>query len=199
MAGWRSRATLAGQSERRRALLGGVAICVAILAFAGGCSVTGQKAPTGLLGLKWGDDATAAARQLGLTIARWEPWIDPAFETALDLDHPRAVLGTEGLVRLVRAGGNQLDGVQVIYRACARDDARKRQLREGLGRDLHVKSPDVDVPYEVWADGSLVHFVGDPRDDTCTLTVAGPRFGNAFKAALLAGALGNLGGAMVPR
>lgn len=161
--------------------------------------MTGQKSPTGLLGLKWGDDAAAGARQLGLAIARWEPWIDPAFETGIDLDHPRTVLGAEGLVRLVRAAGSQLDGVQVIYRACARDDARKRQLRQGLGRELHVKSPDVDVPYEIWADGSLVHLIADPSDDTCTLTVAGPRFGKAFEAALLRGGLGQLGGALGPR
>jgi len=109
------------------------------------------------------------------------------------------VLGVEGLVRLVRAGGKQLEGVQVTYRACAGDDARKRQLREGLHRELHVKSPDVDVPYEIWSDDSLVHFAADPRDDTCTLTVAGPRFGKAFQSALLRGGLGNLGGAVGPK
>lgn len=176
-----------------------VGAAVAILAFAGGCHVTRQRAPKGFLGLEWGDDVAAGARQLGLAIGRWEPWIDPAFEIGIDLDHPRAVLGVEGLVRFVRAGGSQLDGVQVVYRACATNDARKQQLREGLGRELHVKSPHVEVPYEIWGDNSLVHFAADPRDDTCTLTVAGPRFGKAFEAALLRGALGNLGGAMGPR
>ncbi|HEX2688730.1 MAG TPA: hypothetical protein VHN14_19040 [Kofleriaceae bacterium] len=161
--------------------------------------MTGQKRPTGLLGLTWGDDAAEGARRLGLVYDRWDPWIDPAFETGIDLGHPRDVLGAQGLVRLVRADGKQLEGVQVIYRACAGDDARKRQLREGLRRELHVKSPDVDVPYEVWDDDSLVHFITDPRDDTCTLTVAGPRFGNAFKAFLLRGGLGNLGAAVGPR
>jgi hypothetical protein len=82
-------------------------------------------------------------------------------------------------VRLVRVG-KQLDGVQVVYRGCARDAARKQQLREGLRRELNVKSPDVDVPYQVWDDQSLVHLATDPRDDTCTLTVAGPRFGKVF-------------------
>jgi hypothetical protein len=179
-------------------MIGWLPIAAAIIAFAGGCSVTGQKAPTGLLGLTWGEDAAAGAHRLGLTIARWEPWIDPAFETGVDLDHPRTVLGVEGVVRVVR-GGVQLGGVQVIYRACAGDEARKRQLREGLRRDLHVKSPDVDVPYEIWADGSLVHLVADPSDGTCTLTVAGPRFGKAFEAAVLRGGLGRLGGALAPR
>ena len=161
--------------------------------------MTAQKGPTGLLGLTWGDDATDCARRLGLTIQRWDPWIDPAFDTGIDLDHPRAVLGSEGVVRLVRVGGKQLDGVQVIYRGCASDDARKRQLRAGLGRELHLKAPDVDVPYEVWDDNSLVHFVADTRDGTCTLTVAGPRFGKSFANELLRGGLGKLGGAAGPR
>lgn len=156
------------------------------------------KGPTGLLGVKWGDDAAAAARQLGLTCDRWDPWIDPAFETSIDLDHPRAVLGAEGLVRIVRGEGKQLDGVQVTYRSCATDDAGKRKLRDGLRAELHLKSPDVDVPYEVWDDNSLVHFAADARDGTCTLTVAGPRFGKAFQAALLRSGLGDVGAAMGP-
>lgn len=160
--------------------------------------MTGQRAPTGLLGLTWGDDAAAAARQLGLVISRWEPWIDPAFETSIDLEHPRVALGAEGLVRLVR-GGARLDGVQVVYRACATDDARQRQLRAGLRDELHLKAPDAAVPYEVWGDHSLVHFVTDARDGTCTLTVAGPRFGSSFRAALLRGGMRDLGGALQPR
>jgi hypothetical protein len=177
----------------------GAIVCAAIIAFSGGCHMTAQKGPTGLLGLKWGDDAAEGARRIGLVCDHWDAWIDPAFETSLDVNHPRAVLGAEGVVRLVRAGGNQLDGVQVIYRGCAGDSARKQKLREGLRRELNVKSPDVDVPYEVWEDHSLVHLATDPRDDTCTLTVAGPRFGKAFADALMRGGLGNLGGAAGPR
>ena len=161
--------------------------------------MTGHKAPTGLLGLQWGDDAADGARRLGLVCDRWDPWIDPEFETSIDFDHPLAVLGVQGLVRIVRGAGRQLDGVQVIYRACAGDDARKQALRQELHRELHLKSPDVDVPYEIWHDHSLVHFIADPSDGTCTLTVAGPRFGKAFEAALLRGGLGNLGAATGPK
>jgi hypothetical protein len=175
-----------------------LAVCAAIV-LAGGCHVTGHKAPTGFLGLKWGDDAAEAARQLGLVCDRWDPWIDPAFETSIDFDHPLAVLGAEGLVRIVRGSGKQLDGVQVVYRACAGDDARKQRLRKGLHDELHVKTVDVDVPYQVWHDNSLVHFAADPADGTCTLTVAGPRFGKAFEAALLRGGLGNVGAAVGPK
>lgn len=190
----------ARRAERRHTLTAVVGVCAAlIIFFTGGCHVTGRTAPTGILGLKWGDDAADGARRLGLVCDRWDPWIDPAFETSIDLDHPRAVLGVEGFVRLVRGSAKQLDGVQVIYRACAGDAARKQQLREGLHRELHVKSPGVDVPYEIWADHSLVHFVADPRDDTCTLTVAGPVFGKVFEAALLREGLGKLGGALGPR
>jgi hypothetical protein len=175
-----------------------VAIACAAIVLAGGCHMSAQKGPTGLLGLTWGDDATDGAQRIGLVCDHWDAWIDPAFETSLDLAHPRAVLGTEGVVRLVRAG-KQLDGVQVVYRGCARDAARKQLLREGLRRELHMKSPDVDVPYQVWEDQSLVHLATDSRDDTCTLTVAGPRFGKAFQDALIHGGLTNLGGAVGPR
>jgi hypothetical protein len=189
------------QSEPIR-VLSRVAVCAAIAGFAvfaGGCHVTAQKAPTGLLGLKWGDDAAEGARRLGLTGDRWEPWIDPAFETAIDLDHPRAVLGVEGMVRIVRGDGKRLDGIQVTYRGCAGDDARKKLLRAGLRDELHLKAPDVDVPYEVWEDNSLVHLASDPRDGTCTLTVAGPRFGKAFQAVLMRSGIGGVGAAIGPR
>jgi hypothetical protein len=53
---------------------------------------------------------------------------------------------------------------------------------------------DVDVPYETWGDSSLVHFVADPNDGTCTLTVAGPRFGKAFASALMRGGIGTWAG-----
>jgi hypothetical protein len=190
---------MASATTRFAAAVAHGAMVFAAITFAGGCHMTAQKGPTGLLGLKWNDDATGGARQIGLACDHWDAWIDPAFETSLDVAHPRAVLGAEGVVRLVRADGKQLEGVQVIYRGCARDSARKQQLREGLRRELNVKSPDVDVPYEVWEDHSLVHLATDPSDDTCTLTVAGPRFGKAFADALMRGGLGNLGGATGPR
>jgi hypothetical protein len=178
------------------------ALACAAIVLAGGCNVTAQKAskaPTGLLGLTWGEDAAEAGRTAGLKLDRWDPWVDPAFETSIDLDNPRVVLGVEGLVRLVRVGAKQLEGVQVVYRSCARDEARRRTLRDGLRHELHVKAPDVDVPYETWEDGSLVHLASDPSDGTCTLTVAGPRFGKAFAAVLLRGGVGNLGGAIGPK
>lgn len=161
--------------------------------------MTAHKPLTGFIGLTWGEDAAEAGRTLGLTYDRWDPWVDPAFETSIDLDHARSVLGAEGAVRLVRDRAKQLGGIQVVYRACAGDDARVRQLRAALGREFHLRSPDVDVPYEIWDDQSLVHFVSDPRDGTCTLTVAGPSFGKAFQAVLLRGGLGGLGAATAPR
>jgi hypothetical protein len=189
---------MASATSRLAAAVAHVAIACAAIVLAGGCHMSAQKGPTGLLGLTWGEDAADGAKKIGLVCDHWDAWIDPAFETSLDTAHPRAVLGTEGVVRLVRTG-RQLDGVQVVYRGCARDAARKQQLREGLRRELNVKSPDVEVPYQVWDDQSLVHLATDPRDDTCTLTVAGPRFGKAFQEALMHGGLSNLGGATGPR
>jgi hypothetical protein len=175
-------------------VIAGAVVC----ALAGGCHVTAQKAPQGLLGVTWGDDAAEAARKIGLVCDRWDPWTDSAFETSIDLQHPRSVLGVEGVVRIVRVSGTQLDGVQVTYRNCASNDGQKQQLRTGLRNELHLQSPDVDVPYETWADHSLVHFITDPRDGTCTLTVAGPRWGKAFAAALLSDGVRNVGTAMTP-
>jgi hypothetical protein len=189
-------------AARDRCLHRPVALCVVVcfVIFAGGCFMSGHKGPTGLLGLKWGEDAADGAHRLGLTSDRWDPWIDPAFETTIDFDHPHPVLGVDGLVRLVRIVDTKLlDGVQVIYRGCAGDDAQKQLLRKQLHDELHVKTVDVDVPYETWHDHSLVHFVADPSDGTCTLTVAGPHFGKAFEAALLRGGLGNVGGAVGPK
>lgn len=181
-----------------RRLAGVAAIAVATIICAGGCHVTAKTAPSGLMGWKWGDDAAECARQAALTCERWYPWTNPAFETSMDFDHPRTVLGATGLVNLVRSDGKQLEGVQVIYRGCTSDEVHQRELRAALRQELHVSSPDVEVPYQVWEDDSLVHFETSKRDDTCTLTVAGPRFGKAFAAALLARGLSDVGAAMTP-
>jgi hypothetical protein len=115
----------------------------------------------------------------------------------MDIDHPRAVLGTDGLVVLVRdASSKQLVGVQVIYRDCASDAVRRRQLREGLERELNVKT-DSEPPYMVWPDHSLVRLAGR-RDATCALTVAGPVLGKRYAEQLLHEGLGELGNAMRP-
>ena len=162
--------------------------------------MTAQKAataPTGFLGLQWGDDAAEGARRIGLTCDRWEPWIDPAFETSMDLDHPRAVLDVQGVVGLVRDSRKQLVGVQVIYRDCATNDVLKRQLRDGLRRDLHVKSTDDALPYEVWPDHSLVR-LATRRDGVCILTVAGPDFGKPYADQLVREGVSDLGSALTP-
>jgi hypothetical protein len=183
-------------ASRRRAIASAV-LCAATIVLLGGCNVTARKSPTGFLGLKWGDDSADCARRLGLTFDRWERWIDPQFETSMDIDHPQAVLGTEGLVVLVRdASSKQLVGVQVIYRDCATDAARRRQLREGLVRELNVKT-DSEPPYVVWSDHSLVR-LADRKDGTCALTVAGPVFGKPYADQLLHEGLGELGNAMRP-
>lgn len=162
--------------------------------------MTAQKtptAPTGFLGLQWGDDAADGARRIGLTCDRWEPWIDPAFETSMDLDHPRPVLGVEGVVGLVRDSRKQLVGVQVIYRDCATNDVRKRQLRDGLRQDLQIKSTDDGLPYEVWPDRSLVR-LATRRDGVCILTVAGPDFGKPYADQLVREGVGDVGTALAP-
>ena len=107
-------------------------------------------------------------------------------------------MGEEGYVVLVRQGG-RIEGIQVVYYRCTTAESRKRRLHEALGRELRLKEPHVETPYEIFRDDSLVHFALDPHDDTCTLTIAGPRFGKVFKASQIRSGLRGLGGAMRPR
>ena len=159
--------------------------------------MTAHKGPTGFLGTKWGDDPAECATKLNLTIDRWNPWVDPAFETGIDPDHPRMLLGANGVITLVRGPDKQLVGMQVIYRDCAKDDAQKRALVDAIRRELHVKVSNADLPYEVWPDHSLVHLAAR-RDGTCMLTVAGPVFGKPYADQALREGLGDVGGAMTP-
>lgn len=165
-------------------------VAVALALGAAGC---GASAPT-VLGLRWTEDAAGAARRLRLRTA-WSPWSDPEFETSQDAERPLEVLGERGVVRLVRAGRG-LEGVQVSYTDCAA--SRRARLVRALARDLGLESAQSDVPYEVWGDDSLVHFETDAQDGTCTLTVAGPRFGRAFQRSLLRSGLEGLSGALRP-
>lgn len=156
-----------------------------------------RKGPTGFLGAAWGDDATEAAHKLSLTIERWNPGLDPRFESGADLDHPRPVLGVDGVITLVRGPDKQLVAMQIIYRDCAADDARKRDLVAALKRELDVKVDGGALPYQVWPDQSVVHLVAR-RDGTCLLTVAGAVFGKPYVEQVLRDGLGDVGASMTP-
>jgi hypothetical protein len=173
-----------------------IALYLTVTAVAAGCQIT---APVGPFPLHWGEDAQEGAHRLGLTSIRWQPWSDPAFEIGVDLDHTQTVFGIEGMVNLVRTSGKSLEGIQVIYQACAHDEARKRVIRDALRSNLQLEPSDADGPYKVWSDRSLVRFAADPVNDRCVLTIAGPRFGPAFSGALIREGFQNLRGAMGPR
>jgi len=164
-------------------------LCLCLLAVAS-CS----RAPHGFLGLTWGEDAGDGARRLGLVLDRWYASSSPTFETAMDV-HPRAVLGVEGRVALVRDADRRLAGVRVDYDDCPREV--RTRLAANTRREFHL-GEDGAMPYVKWSDGSVVHLEAR-REGTCTLTVAGPAFGEAFAAALLRRGLGNLGTAMTPQ
>ena len=172
--------------EATRSALARVAVVVVMLL--AGCRVS---PPSGLLGLKWGDDAVAAAARLGIRCEPWDPWEGGSgFEACADRDRPVTAFGAPANARLVRLAGN-LDGVQLLFGACA---ARRKRLRDAVVAAFDLDSHS-DDPYQTWDDGSLVRLAHDGRDDTCTLTVAGPRFGKAYQSWLLAQGLGSLGGA----
>lgn len=156
--------------------------------------MTARKGPTGFLGLTWGDDPVECARRLGLTLNTWNPWVDPKFETSMDLT-ARPVLGADGSVALVRAD-KRLVGVQVYYDDCARNEARKQLLRDNVRREFHLDVGD-GLPYEKWSDGSLVHLV-TRRDGACILTVAGPALGKPYADHELQQGLGDLGTKLTP-
>ena len=163
-------------------------LCAVALALAG-C----DHPPRGFLGLTWSEDAVNGAGRTGLELYRWYAAREPGFETAMDL-YPRPVLGVDGRVALVRDRERRLAGVRVYYEDCPRGSPRVQQLAESARREFELDAT-AGLPYVRWRDGSLVHLEAR-REGTCTLTVAGPEFGDAFAAVLLRQGLGDLGAAM---
>jgi hypothetical protein len=144
--------------------------------------------PRGILGTKWGDDADQAARALGVRGDGWTPWEGGGgFEARVDYDRRVELFGREASLRLFRVGA-ELVGAEARFRECS---AGKDALREAIRKEFHVSVTSGD-PYEVWLNNSLVHFSYNRGDDTCTLTLAGPKLGARFEAYQLARGLGEL-------
>lgn len=159
-----------------------------------GCSLSGI---SGWLGVKWGDDAATAGSHLGMKCDRWDPWQSGfPFEACIDFDHPVSALGATALPRLIRKG-NQLEGLQLVYRNCGGDVALP--LRDKVMHEFKLKSSGGKTPYQIFKDGSLVHFASDGTDNTCTLTLASPTFGKAFEQAQLKAGVGALSGHIPPQ
>jgi hypothetical protein len=145
--------------------------------------------PQGFLGVRFGDDAVAAAARLGLVCPSWSPWEgDPDVQACFDAQHPIATLGRSALVRLFQVDGRVV-GLSLRFRHAGAD---RDALRAAVRKEWKLAGAAGEDPYHVWEDGSVVHLGYDDSDDTCTLTVAGARMGKPFAAYLLRGGMGGL-------
>jgi hypothetical protein len=130
------------------------------------------------LGVKWGDEATGAAARLRVRCDEWEAWEGGrGYEACFDTDHPVAAFGRKALIRLFRKQ-NQLEGLSLRFLHCG---ATRAELAAAVRQEFALAEAD-GLPYNIFADGAAVHLAYDGGDDTCTLTIAGPRFGQAFAA-----------------
>ncbi len=159
---------------------------VAILAVLGGCKTP----PSGMLGVKWGDNASKVATSLGMVCNTWEPWEGGhAFSTCFDTTSKARFFGEEAYVRLFQKDG-QLVGLSLRFLKC--DDHQIQSLRDAVRKEFHLKGSANENPYEIFSNHALVHFSQARSDMTCTLTVAGSTFGADFEKYLLAQGLSNL-------
>lgn len=139
------------------------------------------KTSEGFLGIKWGDEATAAAKRLGLTCSAWEKWEgNRGYETCFDIDHPVDAFGRQAYARLFRAQ-NRAEGLSLRFMRCS---STRDALTAAIRQEFHLEASPLPL-YSTFPDGSVVHFGYDGGDDTCQLTVAGPRFGKSFAEYLL--------------
>lgn len=76
-----------------------------------------------------------------------------------------------------------------------RGGARVQQLGEAVRRAFDLDAT-AELPYVCWRNGSVAHLEAR-HEGTCTLTVAGPAFGEAFVAVLLHEGMSGLGAAMM--
>ena len=153
------------------------------------------KPPDGAWGLRWGDDASAAAAKLGVPCAQWEIWEGgQGFEVCVNHERVVEAYGEKGYARLIRKG-TRLVALQLTFTDCADRSTRLgRAVREAFG----LRSGRNSELYHTWSSGEVVHLTWDARDQTCTLTVADPQFGKAYAAYLLAQGLGSLSDRLRP-
>ena len=132
----------------------------------------------GFLGIKWGDDANGAAASLGVSCDEWKSWEGGQdYKACFDINHPVEAFGRKAFVRLFRHQ-NRLEGLSLRFMHCG---ATRAELAAAVRQEFALAEAN-GLPYDVFADGAAVHLDYDSGDDTCTLTIAGPRFGKAFAA-----------------
>lgn len=155
----------------------------------------GMNRPKHVLGIPWGSDAGHALAACGPIGDDWQAWEGGgAFVTCTSRPDAVQAFGSAASVRLVAADG-LLEGAQLTFRDCA---SRWLALRAAVIAEYGLDGSVSADLYQHWATGELVRLINDRRDDTCRLTVAGPRFGAAYVRYLLRTGLARLGGALQP-
>ena len=156
-----------------------------------------MSSPQGLLGVRWGDSPSVAIAKLGVSCpatGAWEAWEGGGGVTAcFDVDHPVTAFGGSAYVRLFRMD-DRIEGMSLRFMGCG---VRRDSLREAVRAEFKMPAGDGD-PYQVWPDHALVHLRYDGGDDSCTLVLAGPRFGKPYAAFVLARGLGDLSKGLRP-
>lgn len=154
-----------------------------------------MKRPKHIFNLPWGSDMALALAACGLTGDKGQAWEgDGAFVTFTSQPDAVQAFGAAASVRLFAADG-LLEGAQFTFRDCtSRWSALRAAVVAEYGLD-EFASADL---YENWATGELVRLTHDRRDDTCLLTVAGPRFGVAYTRYLLRTGLAGLASGLGP-
>lgn len=135
---------------------------------------------------RWDEDISAVSARLRLSCKEWRRWREGRpFESCSGApDATVHAFGGTALMTLIRQGSS-VEGVVLDFRDCSTEGPA---LAAAIRKELGTAADDGSDPYEIRADDSLFHF----RRSTCTLTLAGPRFGPAFSAALLGEGLGGL-------
>jgi hypothetical protein len=161
----------------------------------GGPDKAGMGRPKHVLGIPWGRDAGHALAACGLTGDDWQAWeSDGAFVTCTSPPDAVQAFGAAASVCLVAADG-LVEGGQLSFRDCA---SRWSALRAAVIAEYGLDGSASANLYEHWATGELVRLTHDRRDDTCRLTIAGPRFGAAYARYLLRTGVAELSGALRP-
>jgi hypothetical protein len=154
-----------------------------------------MKKPKGMLDIKFGDEASAAITQLGLVCGQWDLWEGgQPFQTCFDFDHSINVFEMQAFVRLIREG-SKIAGLQLIFPNCAE---RWDHLRDSVRREFDLSTESKTDVYVTWGSGEAVHLLHDESSTSCTLTIAGAQFGQAYAKYLLGQGLGRLASKLAP-
>jgi len=166
-----------------------------VLASLVGSGCTMSQGIPGLLGVKWGDDAAGVGGRIGVTCKEWRAWLGgEGVEVCSDIDHPVQAFGEAAFVQIFRRAAPVV-GVQLAYAQCGAD--KWQRLQTAIAKELGASTSGSTI-YTVYGDGSVAFAARDRRDDTCTVTAAGPDFGPVFQAYRLRQGLGELADGLRP-